>query len=74
RARRERRVDSKLFGSSAARMGVFALVTAGVWLLGRTSFLAYLLAFGVCFAVLLATEAPRVMRALRADGLIGGSG
>ena len=57
---------------AALRIGV--IIAAGVALyltLGENATRAYLLALAACWLILVATEAPRALRQLRARGIIG---
>ena len=68
----ERSFDSRIAKFAALRLGIVALAGAGVQMgFGRSALKAYLLAFLVCFAILLITEAPRATKQLRARGIIG---
>lgn len=71
RADRQQFVDKGMLGQTALRITALAVVSAAVFLAGRTAFVAYLIAFAVAFAFLLATEAPRVTRDLRSKGMLG---
>ena len=70
-AGRTRLFDPALARHSVARIAALALAGAGMRLLGETPFVGYLVGFAVAFGVLVALEAPRVARQLKADGLIG---
>jgi hypothetical protein len=71
RAGRTRIFDPALARHSAARIAALAMVAVGMRLMGRMPFIGYLAGFAVVFAVLVALEAPRVARQLRANGLFG---
>lgn len=71
RADRHQFVDRGLLGQTALRITALGLVSAAVFLLGRTAFIPYLIAFAAAFAVLLVSEAPRVTKELRSRGMIG---
>jgi hypothetical protein len=70
-AGRARIFDPALARQSVARIAALALAGAGMRLLGETPFVGYLVGFAVAFGVLVALEAPRVARQLKAGGLIG---
>ena len=72
RAGRETFWDGVLAGQTGFRILALAVVSAAVFLAGRATFLAYLLAFALAFLVLLISEAPRVTKELRTRGMIGG--
>lgn len=68
----ERSFDSRIAKFAALRIGIVALAGVGVEMgFGRSALKAYLLAFMVCFAILVITEAPRATKQLRARGIIG---
>lgn len=71
RADRQQFVDRGILGQTALRIAALGVVSAAVFLLGRTSFISYLIAFAVAFAVLLVSEAPRLTREIRSRGMIG---
>lgn len=72
RAARDKMLDAALMSQAGVRLVVLALVSVGMWFLGRQVLMAYLIGFAIAFALLLATEIPRVTRDLRTRGLIGG--
>lgn len=68
RAARERFYEPALIRQGLLRLGAVAVLGGGLWLAGRPAILSYLVAFGAGFGVLVALEAPRVARQLRATG------
>jgi hypothetical protein len=68
---RTRIFDPALARHSMARIAALALAGAGMRLVGKAPFVGYLVGFAVAFGVLVALEAPRVARQLKASGLIG---
>lgn len=68
----ERSFDLRIARFALLRFGIVALAGVGVEMgFGRSALKAYLLAFMVCFAILVITEAPRATKQLRARGIIG---
>jgi hypothetical protein len=57
---------------AAMRIGVIVAAGVAVYVvLGDAGATAYLLALGACWLILVATEAPRALKQLRARGIIG---
>lgn len=57
---------------AAMRIGVIVAAGVAVYVvLGDAGATAYLLALGACWLILVATEAPRAIKQLRARGIIG---
>lgn len=69
---RERAFDRTTAASTMVRLVLVAIGGLVAWLAGKQVLIAYLTSFAVGFAILLASELPRVARDLRARGLIGG--
>lgn len=68
----ERSFDPRIAKFAALRLGIVTLAGIGVQMgFGRPALKGYLLAFLVCFAILVITEAPRATKQLRARGIIG---
>jgi hypothetical protein len=63
-APRERIFDRGIATGAGLRLLTAAVTGAGMFLVGREAFVAYLAAFGAGFALLLATQAPAVLRKL----------
>ncbi len=64
--------DPRVTRFAAMRMGTIIAVGVGLYvILGEGATRAYLLALGACWLILVATEAPRALRQLRARGIIG---
>jgi hypothetical protein len=47
------------------RLVVAGAVAVAMWMVGRPAVVAYLLSFGVAFALVLAREPPRMARQIR---------
>ena len=71
RAARSRFFDGKGAGAAGMRMVALGVVGAALFFVSREAFIAYLIGFGVCFAILLATEAPRVAREIQGQASVG---
>lgn len=71
RADRQQFLEKGMLGQTFLRIAALGVVSAAVFLAGRTTFLAYLIAFAIAFAVLLVSEAPRLTRELRSRGMLG---
>jgi len=71
RAGRSRIFDPSLARNSIVRITLLAAAGVGMRILGKDPFVGYLGGFAVAFAVLVALEAPGVVRQLRANGLMG---
>ena len=51
-------LDAALAGGAMTRLVVAGAVAVAMWMLGRPAVVAYLLSFGVAFALVLAREPP----------------
>lgn len=71
---RTRTINRSVAGAAMIRLAAVGVGGGGAWLAGRGVLIAYLATFALGLPVLIATEAPRVTRELRARGLVGGGG
>lgn len=71
---RESIFDRRLATGAGLRLAAAAGIGAGMYLVDRAAFMAYLAAFGVAFALLLATQAPMVLRRLNEMWVDDGTG
>lgn len=68
RTERTRVFDPEVAREATVRLLMMVTTGAGMWLAGRTVFLAFVATFAVTFAVLIASEIPRAVRQLKASG------
>lgn len=63
--------DKALFARAMGRLGSLAVFSTAIYVFWPPGFVGYLIGFGVAFAILVASEVPRLTRELRARGVIG---